>query len=194
MREGWYPVRPAQASSLREAVREAEAQDERGGSQESAYALSLITAVAADGLTLLARLQADQAAARKTQEKSTVLLLGMVISELKNREIELRRDATDDDTAEVIRKAIKKRREAVDMYQKASRQDLADQENREAEALEAYLPANVDGEVIRAFVRSTIAAGATTIGAVMGRVMPEFKGRADGNVINTIVREELARA
>jgi uncharacterized protein YqeY len=149
--------------------------------------------VAADGLTLLARLQADQAAARKTQEKSTVLLLGMVISELKNREIELRRDATDDDTADVIRKAIKKRREAVDMYQKASRLDLADQENREAAALEAYLPANVDGEVIRAFVRSAIAAGATTIGAVMGRVMPEFKGRADGNVINTIVREELAR-
>ena len=149
--------------------------------------------MAADGLTLLARLQADQAAARKTQDKSTVLLLGMVISELKNREIELRRDATDDDTADVIRKAIKKRREAVDMYQKADRPELADQETREAVALEAYLPANVDGEVIRAFVRSAIAAGATTIGAVMGKVMPEFKGRADGNLINTIVREELAR-
>jgi len=149
--------------------------------------------MAADGLTLLARLRADQAAARKAQEKSSVLLLGMVISELKNREIELRRDATDEDTADVIRKAIKKRREAVDMYQKAGRQDLADQENGEAVALEAYLPANVDGEVIRDFVRSAIAAGATTIGAVMGRVMPEFKGRADGNVINSIVREELAR-
>lgn len=141
---------------------------------------------------MLVRLQADQAAARKAQEKDRVLLLGMVISELKNREIELRRDATDEDITDVIRKAIKKRRESVDLYRKASRNDLADKEQSEVVLLEAYLPAQIDPEEIRAAVRAAIAAGAANVGAVMGRVMPQFKGRADGTLINTIVREELA--
>lgn len=144
-------------------------------------------------MTLLARLQADQAAARRAQEKDRVLLFGMVISELKNREIELKRDATDDDTMDVIRKAIKKRRESVDLYRKAGRDDLADREQSEATALEGYLPAQIGPETIRAAVRAAMAGGATNIGAVMAKVMPEFKGRADGNVINTVVREELAK-
>lgn len=142
---------------------------------------------------MLARLQADQAAARKAHEKDRVMLLGMVISELKNREIELRRDATDDDTVDVIRKAIKRRRESVEVYRKAGRDDLADKEQREGTALESYLPAPVDPDTIRVAVRSAIASGAANIGAVMARVMPEFKGRADGTIINTIAREELAR-
>lgn len=149
--------------------------------------------MAGGGVTLLARLQADQTAARRAQDKDRILLLGMVISELKNREIELRREATDDDTADVIRKAIKKRRESVDMYRKGGRDDLADKEHGEAATLEAYLPAQLDPEAIRSAVRAAIAGGASNIGAVMGQVMPAFKGRADGNVINAIVREELAR-
>ncbi|MBL0172588.1 MAG: GatB/YqeY domain-containing protein [Gemmatimonadaceae bacterium] len=149
--------------------------------------------MAAEGVSLLARLQADQAAARRAQEKDQVMLLGMVISELKNREIELRRDATDDDTLDVIRKGIKRRRESVDLYRKAGRDDLADKEQREVNALDGYLPAQVDPEAIRGAVRTAMAGGAANIGAVMARVMPEFKGRADGNTINTIVREELAR-
>lgn len=120
------------------------------------------------------------------------MLLGMVISEVKNREIELKRDAVDDDTADVIRKGIKKRRESVDMYRKAGRDDLAEKEQAEVASLEIYLPAQVDPEEIRAAVRAAIAGGAANIGAVMGRVMPQFKGRADGTIINTIVREEMA--
>ena len=147
--------------------------------------------MAAEGATLLARLQADQVVARKAQDKDRVMLYGMVISELKNREIELKRDATDDDTADVIRKAIKKRRESVDLYRKAGRNDLADKEQSEVNALETYLPAQVDPEAIRTAVKAAIAGGAANVGAVMGRVMPEFKGRADGNTINAIVREEL---
>jgi uncharacterized protein YqeY len=149
--------------------------------------------VPGESVTLLARLQADQAAARRAQEKDRVLLFGMVISELKNREIELKRDATDDDTMDVIRKAIKKRRESVDLYRKAGRDDLADREQAEATALEGYLPAQIGPDTIRAAVRAAMAGGATNIGAVMAKVMPEFKGRADGNVINTVVREELAK-
>ena len=147
--------------------------------------------MAAEGTTLLARLQSDQVAARKAQEKDRVMLFGVVISEIKNREIELKRDATDDDTVDVIRKAVKKRRESVDLYRKAGRNDLADKEQGEAEVLETYLPAQVDPEAIRAAVKAAIAGGAANVGAVMGRVMPEFKGRADGNTINAIVREEL---
>ncbi len=148
--------------------------------------------MAAEGASLLVRLQADQAAARRAQEKDRVMLLGMVISELKNREIELRRDATDEDITDVIRKAIKRRRESVEMYQKANRQDLVDKESFELKALEQYLPAQIDPEAIRAAVRDAIAGGAANVGAVMAKVMPLFKGKADGNTINAIVREELA--
>jgi uncharacterized protein len=150
--------------------------------------------VDAGGASLLARLQGDQAAARREQQKDHVMLLGMIISEVKNREIELRRDATDDDVVDVIRRGIKKRRESVDMYAKAGRPELLEKEQREVTALEGYLPAQVDPALVRAAVVTAIAAGAANIGAVMGRVMPQFKGRVDGGVINTLAREELARA
>lgn len=145
------------------------------------------------GTMLLARLQTDQASARRAQEKERVLLLGMVISEARNREIEVRRDLTDDDVIDVIRKAIKRRRESVEMYRSAGRTDLADREHQELTLLEAYLPAALDPEIIRAAVREAMAAGAANAGALMGRVMPRFKGQADGAVISAIVREELAR-
>ena len=121
------------------------------------------------------------------------MLLGMVISELKNREIELRRDATDEDTVDVVRKGIKRRRESVDLYRKAARDDLADKEQREVTALEGYLPAQIDPAVVRAAVRAAIVGGAANVGAVMARVMPDFKGRVDGTTINAIAREEIAR-
>ena len=145
------------------------------------------------GGSLLARLQREQANARREQLKERVLLLGMVISEVKNREIELRRDATDDDVIDVIRKGIKKRRESVELYGKAGRVDLLESEQREVTALEVYLPADVDPEELRAAVRATMQGGAATIGAVMAQVMPQFKGRVEGGTINAIVREELAR-
>ena len=145
------------------------------------------------GGSLLARLQREQADARREQLKERVLLLGMVISEVKNREIELRRDATDDDVIDVIRKGIKKRRESVELYGKAGRVDLLESEQREVTALEVYLPADVDPEELRAAVRAAMQGGAATIGAVMAQVMPQFKGRVEGGTINAIVREELAR-
>jgi uncharacterized protein YqeY len=145
------------------------------------------------GGSLLARLQREQADARREQLKERVLLLGMIISEVKNREIELRRDATDDDVVDVIRKGIKKRRESVELYGKAGRVDLLENEQREVTALEVYLPADVDPEELRAAVRAAMQNGAATIGAVMAQVMPQFKGRVEGGTINAIVREELAR-
>jgi uncharacterized protein YqeY len=142
---------------------------------------------------LFARLQGDLNSARKSQDKAGVLLLGTVLSEVKNKKIELKRDPTDADVIDVLRKSIKRRRESVEMYTKGNRQDLADKESSEAVALEKYLPAQVSDEELRAAVRAAIAGGATQIGAVMGKVLPQFKGRAEGGTINAIAREELSK-
>ena len=138
-------------------------------------------------------MQGDLNASRKAQDKAATLLLGTVLSEVKNRRIELRRDPTDADVVEVLRKAIKKRRESIEMYDKAGRADLADKERSEAQALEKYLPPAVADDEIRAAVRTAIESGAVNIGAVMGKVLPQFKGRAEGGTINAIAREELLR-
>ena len=138
------------------------------------------------------RLQAALTASRKAQDKPATLLLGTIIADVRNREIELRRDLTDEDVIEVLRRGIKKRRESIELYANAKRDELADKERHEVALLEQYLPAAVDLEEIRAAVRAAIAAGAANVGAVMGKVMPQFKGRAEGGTINAIVREELA--
>ena len=142
---------------------------------------------------LLARLQGDLNSARKSQDKAGTLLLGTVLSEIKNKKIELRRDPTDADVIDVLRKSIKKRRESVEMYVKGKRTDLADKESAEAAALEKYLPAQVSEDEIRSAVKAAIAGGAKQIGAVMGKVLPQFKGRAEGGTINAIAREELSK-
>jgi uncharacterized protein YqeY len=142
---------------------------------------------------LLARLQGDLNSARKSQNKPGTLLLSTVLSEIKNKRIELRRDPTDAEVIDVLRKSIKRRRESVEMYSKGNRSDLADKESAEAAALEKYLPAQVSEDELRSAVKAAIAGGATQIGAVMGKVLPQFKGRADGSAINAIAREELSK-
>jgi len=142
---------------------------------------------------LLARLQGDLNAARKAQDKPQVTLLGTIISDARNREIELKRDLTDDDVIDTLRKGIKKRRESIEMYDKGNRADLAAVERGEVELLGKYLPAAVSDDEIRAAVQAAIAGGANNVGAVMGKVMGQFKGRAEGGTINAIVREELAK-
>lgn len=130
-------------------------------------------------------------AARKAQDKDRTLVLGTIIANLKNREIELRRPATDEEVVEVLRKGIKIRREAVEQYQAGGRADLAEVEQKQIAVLEEFLPPAVDPEEIRAAVREVIAGGAKDLGKVMGQIVPRYKGRADGKLINQIVREEL---
>ena len=141
---------------------------------------------------LVARLRTDLAAARKAQNKPLTLLLGTILADVQNRALEIPSELTDADTVDVLRKGIKKRREAVDTYTKAGRTELADKEGFEVATLEQYLPAEAGDDDIRAAVRDAIASGATGIGAIMGRVLPQFRGRAEGGRINAIVREELA--
>ena len=120
-------------------------------------------------MPLFDTLQNDLNAARKAQDKARTLVLGTIFSDAKNRKIELRRDLTDDEVIDVLRKGIKRRRESIEMY--AGKRD----------------------EELRAAVRAAIAGGATQIGAVMGKVLPQFKGRAEGSTINAIAREELGK-
>ena len=142
---------------------------------------------------LLGRLHAELNAARKSQDSARTLVLGTVLADAKNRGIELRRELTDEDVVEVLRKGIKRRRESIDAYVKANREDLAAKEAGEVRVLEQYLPAQAGEDEIRAAVRAALAGGAANIGAVMGRVVPQFKGRADGGTISAIARDELAR-
>jgi uncharacterized protein YqeY len=142
---------------------------------------------------LVTRLQADLNASRKAQDKPATLLLGTVISDIKNRRIELQKDLADTDVVEVLRKGIKRRRESVEMYEKGGREDLAAKERAEVTLLEKYLPPQVGEEELRSAVKAAIAGGAVSIGAVMGNVVPRFKGRAEGSAINAIAREELAK-
>ena len=137
------------------------------------------------------QLRAALNAARKSQDKGRTLVLGTILANLKNREIELRRLPTDDEVVDVLRKGIKIRREAVEQYTKAGRKDLADNEEGQILILQEFLPPAVDPAEIRAAVREAIAGGARDVGKVMGQVVPRFKGRAEGKVINQIVREEL---
>jgi uncharacterized protein len=141
---------------------------------------------------LMARLQGDLATARKKQDKPSTLLLSTILSDIKNRRIELMREPTDEDVVDVLRRGIKRRRESIEAYQRGARADLVAKEQFEVDTLEKYLPPAVPSDTIRTAVRTAIAGGATTIGAVMGKVLPQFKGQADGSVISTIVREELA--
>ena len=142
--------------------------------------------------SLADRLRAGMNEARKHRDQARTLLLSTILADIKNREIELNHTPTDDETVEVLRRGIKKRRESVEMYDKGGRADLAATEAAEIKALEAFLPAGVPPEEIRAAVREAIAGGAKDLGKVMGAVMPKLKGRADGSLVNTIVREELA--
>ena len=142
---------------------------------------------------LFTRMQDELNASRKAKDKTRTLLLSTIISDVKNKRIELMRDLTDDDVIDVVRKGIKRRRESIEMFDKANRRELADKERAEAAALEKFLPAGVSDDELRTAVRAAIAGGAANIGAVMGKVMPQFKGRAEGGTINSIARDELAR-
>jgi len=130
--------------------------------------------------------------ARKQRDQARTLLLSTILADLKNTEIELHHSPSDDEAADVLRRGIKRRREAAEQYAAAGRAELAERELAEVGMLEAFLPAAADPEEIRRVVREAIAAGSKDLGKLMGQVMPKFKGRADGKLVNQIAREELA--
>jgi len=141
---------------------------------------------------LKSRLQSDLNLARKNRDRGRTLVLSTTLSELKYLEIEIGRDAGDDDATQVVTRAIKRRREAADQM-RAARPELAEKEEAEAAILKAYLPEGLSEAEVLAIIREAIAGGATDMGKLMGQVMPKLKGRFDGKEANRLVREELAR-
>lgn len=129
--------------------------------------------------------------ARKQRDKLRTAVFSMTISELRNREIELGRDAQDADVVDVVQRAIKRRREAADQMRQGGRDDRATQEELEAGVLSAYLPPALDEAAVRALIRDAVKSGANNIGAVMSAIMPAIRGSFDGREANRIAREEL---
>ncbi len=142
-------------------------------------------------LTLKDRIRQDMNAARRQRERDRTRLLSTLLSDIRNREIEKRHELDDAEVAEVLARGVKLRNEAAE--QMASRPELAARERAEVEIIQAYMPAQLSEEEIRQKIVNAIEAGAANIGALMGRVMPELKGRAEGREVNRIAREELAR-
>jgi uncharacterized protein len=140
------------------------------------------------------RLRAAMNAARKSRDAARTLLSSTILADLKNKEFELQKALTDEDEADVLRRAVKRRQEAAELCAQGGRNDLADIERMQVEMIKEFLPAEAGADDIRTAVQAAIHAGAKDVGAVMKAVMPQFKGRADGKVINQIVREELQTA
>ncbi|MFP4624310.1 MAG: GatB/YqeY domain-containing protein [Gemmatimonadota bacterium] len=141
--------------------------------------------------TLKDRIRTDLVEARRGRDRLRTMVLTTVLSEIRNKEIELGRDATDEDVIGVLTRSIKQRAEAAEQMRGAGREELAEKEEREAELLDAYTPESMGEDEVRAIVREAIAGGADNMGAVMGQLMPRIKGRFDGREANRIVREEL---
>ena len=137
-------------------------------------------------------IRAALVAARKAQDRDRILVLTTILAAIENRRIDAGRDLGDDDVAEVLRKGIKQRQEAAEQFRAGGRAELADREAWQVRVIEEFLPASASADEIRAAVRLAITGGARELGRVMGLVMPAFKGRADGRLINQIAREELS--
>lgn len=140
---------------------------------------------------LVTRLKADLAAARKRKDKERVLVLGTLLSEVRNREIDQGADLSDDDVLQTVSRAIKQRREAADQMREGGRDELAAREEAQAAILQAYLPEPFTEDEVRVMIREIVADGGDQMGAVMGRLMPRLRGRFDGREANRLVREEL---
>jgi uncharacterized protein len=143
--------------------------------------------------SLKSRLQADLNEARKARDKAKTLVLSTVLSEVGNKEIEVRGELDDEGVQAVVSRAIKQRRDAAGQMRSGGREDLAEHEESEVELLSEYLPPPLSENDVRAMIREIVAGGAGDMGVVMGRVMPQLRGRFDGKEANRLVREELGQ-
>ena len=131
--------------------------------------------------------------AMKAQEPEVLTTLRMFLAALKNREIEKRAkggEMSEDDVTAVLRREVKKRRDAIAEFQKGGRQDLADKEAREMAILEKYLPAEISDEEIEKILQPLVAGvSASDFGRVMGAAMKAVAGRASGDRVSAMVRK-----
>lgn len=137
----------------------------------------------------------DMRAAMKAREQTRVDALRMLMTSVRNAEVEKRHDLSDEEVLEVVGREAKRRRESIEAFTGAGREELASKERAELDVLEGYLPAVLSRAEVEAYVDEAIAeSGATTpkeMGLVMKALMPKLRGRADGAVVSAIVKERL---
>ena len=141
-------------------------------------------------------LLSDLKEAMKSKDSLKVDTLRLIVSEIKNREIDLHEELGDDAITALLTTQIKKRKEAAGMFEKGGRTDLKEKEEKEMAIIQVYLPEQVGEEElkqrIQAVIAETGAQGPKDMGKVMKVVVPEFKGKAEGDQIRKIVTELLA--
>jgi len=141
------------------------------------------------------RLSEDLKTAMKAKEKVKVETIRMVRAQLQDFQIAKRDELTEEDEISVLINAAKKRKEALELYEKSDRQDLIERERQELEIISTYLPAQLSKEEVEKIVLKVMEkTGANSVqdfGKVMGAAMKELKGKADGKKVQEIVREKL---
>ena len=135
--------------------------------------------------------------ARKNRDQARTLLLSTILADLQNRDIELQHPVSDADAIEVLRRGIKRRREAIEMYAKGGRKDLEAKEAAEIKIIEEYLPAAASEEDVRRAVEEAIqetgAASMKDMGKVMKATLARLAGKsADGSRVSQLVKEKLS--
>ena len=149
-------------------------------------------------MPLKEQLTSDLTAAMRAGDEVRKSTLRMLMSAIKNAEVagNERKELTDDGVMQVIGKQVKQRKESIDEFQKAGRQDLVDKEKAEMVVLQAYMPEQMGRDEITAEVRKVIeevgARGPADKGKVMQVLMPRLSGKAEGREINAVVTELLA--
>lgn len=138
-----------------------------------------------------------QAMLAKDAQKTSVLRL--LLSALNYYEIQkggAGYEATDEDVLSVIQKEAKQRKDSIEQFTNAERQDLADKEKQELEILQTYLPEQMSENEVRKLVQEAISetgvASMTDMGKIMAALMPKVKGKADGTFVSQIVKAELS--
>jgi uncharacterized protein len=137
----------------------------------------------------------DMRAAMKAREQTALETLRMVVTSMKNLQVERGHELADDEVLEVIGREAKRRKESIEAFSSAGRQELADREAAQLAVLQTYLPDQLSEQDLAALVDEAIAeTGATSareMGQVMKALMPKVKGRADGNAVSAAVKARL---
>ena len=131
----------------------------------------------------------------KSGDKEKANTLRTLISKLKDQQIKLRKDISDEETLKIIKTLVKQRKESAEIYSKAGREELAEKENFEISILSNYLPKLMSDEdvllLIKKIIDETNAKELSDIGKVMPLVMQEGKGKVDGKIANRVLRSLL---
>ncbi len=149
-----------------------------------------------DIMTLLNRLNNDIKVAMKAKDKETLSVLRMMKSSIQNEEIKKGESLSPDEELTVLSREMKQRKDSLQEFNQADRQDLAEKVSGEIKIVERYMPEQLSEDELRHIVQSAIdetgASSMNDFGKVMAAVMPKTKGRADGQKVNSLVKESLA--